>query len=75
MNPLKSKEAIWWSVGLSALLVGVFVYVLLAPNLVEPLGSDAPDVRVPSMRNVPQQPGALRLEVQEADETPPPSKE
>jgi hypothetical protein len=68
MNPLKSKKAIWWSVGLSVLLVGVFAYAVLVPNMVKPFGSDAPDIRVPNMRNVPEQPGALDLDVQGADE-------
>lgn len=63
MNRFKSKKAVWWSVGLSCLLLGFFAYLLFVPHLVTPLGDDAPDMDVPSMRNVPENPGALHLDV------------
>lgn len=51
----------------SFLLMGFLVYALFVPHLVMPFGSGAPDIHVPSMRNVPENPGALRLDVQDPD--------
>lgn len=68
MKPFKSKKAIWWSVGFSTLVLGVLVYGVFVPYLVKPYDGGAPEVDVPSMRNVPDNPGALRLDVQDSDE-------
>jgi hypothetical protein len=74
MNPFQSKKSIWWGIGVSTLLLGVLVYAVFMPNIVQPYGSDAPDVRVPNMRNVPEQPGALRRGVQDLPERDDPPK-
>lgn len=56
MNKFQSKKAIWWSVGLFLLVAGVFFSAVFLPNMGKPYGSDAPDVDLPSMRNVPDRP-------------------
>ncbi len=68
MKAFQSKKAIWWSVGIMALLVGVFVWAVVLPGAQEPYGSDAPDVQVPSMRNVPDQPGTPNLQLETSEE-------
>lgn len=70
MNPLKSKKAIWWSVGLFAVLIAVFFAAVIMPHSGEPYGSDAPDVRVPNMQNAPDRPGTHHLDLEVTDEEP-----
>src|SRR5690606_21519552 len=68
MNPLKSKKAIWWSIGFGALMLGVLAYTMFAPHVATPFDPGAPDVDVPSMRNTPDNPGALQIDVQDPEE-------
>lgn len=56
MNKFQSKKAIWWSIGVLTLFVVVFASAVFLPNMGKPYGSDAPDIDLPSMRNVPDTP-------------------
>lgn len=67
MNRFKSKKAIWWSLGLSCLVVGFLAYAIFAPHLATPLDGGDPAVDVPSMQNPPENSGALKLDVQDLD--------
>lgn len=68
MQTFKSKKAVWWSVGVAAVLIGFFVAALLLPSTGGPPGGDAPDVRVPAMRNVPDSADSPNLELETKDE-------
>lgn len=59
MNKFQSKKAIWWSIGVFVLLAAMFAAAVFLPNMGKPYGSDAPDVNLPSMRNVPNRPMEL----------------
>jgi hypothetical protein len=66
MNPFQSKKAIWWSVGVFLVVAGVFLAAIVLPTTAEPYGSDAPDVHVPAMKNVPgEQAPRLKLDAEE----------
>jgi hypothetical protein len=62
MSPFQSKKAIWWSVGVFLVLIGVFVAAIVLPNAGQPYGSDGPDVDLPSMRNPPENPGTHKMD-------------
>lgn len=63
MKPFKSKKAIWWAVGIGVLIVGTFAAAVFLPSTSKPYGADAPDIHVPSMKNVPSGTHKLDLEV------------
>lgn len=65
MSPFQSKKAIWYSIGAAFIFLSVFLYAVFMPGLATPLGTDAPDVRVPNMRNVPGPEAPLQLETAE----------
>ncbi len=53
MRAFQSKKAIWWGVGMLALVFGVFMAAVFLPAASAPYGSDAPNIDLPSMSNVP----------------------
>jgi hypothetical protein len=69
MDSLKSKKAVWWGVGVLVLLAGVFAAAAFLPHTGKPYGSDAPDIQVPSMKNIPN-PDAHKLDLEVPAEEP-----
>lgn len=63
MKKFQSTKAIWWSVGVLLVIVGVFAAAVFLPSAGKPYGSDAPDIHIPNMKNAPEQPGTHQLDV------------
>ncbi len=62
MKPFRSTKSIWLGIAGAVVLFGFLAYAVFMPYLATPYGSDAPDVDVPRMRNVPDssEPGNVR---------------
>lgn len=69
MNPMKSKRAIWWGVGLFLALSGLFAVSVLLPSRTNSAKDSGPDVHVPAMRNAPTS-SERRLELEVPSATP-----
>jgi hypothetical protein len=52
-NEFRSKRAIFWLGGLALLVFGVLIAAVVLPMTAPAPGEGAPDVRLPSMQNVP----------------------
>lgn len=49
----QNKRSIFWLIGMGVLIAGFLAFALIVPNRTEAPGTEAPDVRVPNMQNVP----------------------
>ena len=48
-----NKKSIFWLIGMGVLIAGFLAFALIAPNRAPAPGSEAPELRVPNMQNVP----------------------
>jgi hypothetical protein len=68
-KPFKSKRATLWLAGISLLVLGFLVAFVVLPLTSLTPGADGPDVRVPSMENVPSEHAPrMKLDVEKKQE-------
>lgn len=48
-----NKKSIFWLIGMGVLIAGFLAFALIVPNRTPTPGSEAPELRVPNMQNVP----------------------
>ncbi|HEY6722521.1 MAG TPA: hypothetical protein VI197_00780 [Polyangiaceae bacterium] len=50
-----NKKSIFWLIGMGVLITGFLAFALIVPNRAPAPGTEAPELRVPNMQNVPPQ--------------------
>lgn len=48
-----NNKSIFWLIGMAVLITGFLAFALIVPNRAPAPGSEAPELRVPNMQNVP----------------------
>lgn len=48
-----NKKSIFWLIGMGVLIAGFLAFALIVPNRTTTPGTEAPELRVPNMQNVP----------------------